>query len=157
MSDNSLGNLPYSKDNIVTEFGSWGYDFQRWQQELILINQCSFEVNSAIVPKYQSLVSYFAAVYVFYDELSPIIAEKYKPAVVEMDKKLVAIKLLKESIEKKKNFGANFTSSDCLKMRDLINGLKTELYTSKLKAGLGVPLKKMYDNLDRFKKAAQSQ
>ena len=157
MSDNSLGGVPYSKDNIVTEYGSWGYDFQRWQSQIILMNQCAFEVNSAITPKYQSLVSYFAAVYIFYDELSPIIAERHQPTVEKMNNKLKEIITLKEHIEKNKNYGATFVSKDSFTMRDLLNELKHDLMVSKLKAGLGVPLRKKLDGLERFKKASESQ
>jgi len=157
MSEDNLGMLPYSKDNIVTEYGSWGFDFQRWQREIDLINQMAFQVNSAIVPKYQDLVSYFAAIYVYYDELTPIIAEKYPPAVKEMEGKLNKIKKLKNDIEKNKGFGKNFTCKSSLEMREILNALKHDLYVSKLKAGLGVPLKRILDNKERFQKASVKQ
>jgi len=157
MSGDNLGMLPYSKDNIVTEYGSWGFDFQRWQTEIILINQLSFQVNSAIVPKYQDLVSYYAAIHVFYDELSPIIAEKYPPAVEEMEEKLKKIKAFKDDIEKNKGFGKKFTSKSSLEMREILNALKHNLYVAKLKAGLGVPLKRILDNKERFQKASVKQ
>jgi hypothetical protein len=147
----------YSNENVITEYGSWGFDFQRYQQEIILMNQLAFKINSAIVPRYPDLVSYFAAIWVFYDEIGPIIKEKHPPTAEKMEDELKKIKELKGHIEQNKNFGKDFVCKDSLEMRDRLNDLKHNLMTSKIKVGLGVPLKRKLEGVDKFRKAAESQ
>jgi len=157
MSGDPLLNSGFDSENVVTEYGSWGFDFQRYQAEITLMNSLAFKINSSIIPEYNDLVSYFAAIWIFYDEIGPIIEQKHPPTAEKMEKKLKEIRVLKESIEKKKNMGKTFTKQDSLEMRDSLNQLKHDLMVSKIKVGLGVPLKRKLENLDKFIKATQNQ